>query len=52
MAEPKVTKLELVVFEHKIEELGTDYAGFNQVYEPGAVLTIRVRVPLGPVKRS
>ena len=39
MAEPTITKLELVVFEHKIEHLGTDYAGFNQVYDPGAVLT-------------
>ena len=39
MADPKITKLELIVFEHKIEDMGTDYNGFNQVYEKGSVLT-------------
>ena len=39
MADPKITKLELVLFEHQIKDMGTDYNGFNQVYEPGSVIT-------------
>ena len=41
MPDPKITKLELVAFEHKINNMGTDYKGFNQVYEQGSVLTTR-----------
>ena len=37
MAEPKITRLELVVFEHEVRDMGTDYNGFNQVYEAGSV---------------
>ena len=37
MAEPKITKLELVFFEHEVRDLGRDYNGFNSVYEKGAV---------------
>ncbi|MDP6716516.1 MAG: enolase C-terminal domain-like protein, partial [SAR202 cluster bacterium] len=39
MADPKITKLELVVFEHQIDDMGTDYNGFNQVYEAGGSIT-------------
>jgi L-alanine-DL-glutamate epimerase-like enolase superfamily enzyme len=38
MADPKITKLEVVVFEHKIQDMGTDYNGFNQVYQKGSVI--------------
>ncbi len=41
MSDPKITKVDLVVFEHKIENMGTDYNGFNQVYEEDSVLTTR-----------
>ena len=41
MANPKITNLELVTFEHRVENMGTDYNGFNQVYEKGSVLTTR-----------
>ena len=38
MADPKITKIENIHFAHQIENLGTDYNGFNQIYEKGAVL--------------
>ena len=38
MADPKITKLELVVFSHKIQDMGKDYNGFNTVYEKGSAL--------------
>ena len=38
MAEPKITKIENVFFEHEIRDMGTDYNGFNLVYEKGGVL--------------
>ena len=38
MVEPKITKIEVVVFEHQIQNMGTDYNGFNQVYEKGSVI--------------
>ena len=41
MADPKITKLELVVFGHEIQNLGSDYNGFNKVYEKGSVLPMR-----------
>ena len=44
MAEPKITKLETVVFEHEIHDMGTDYNGFNQIYEKGSVLKQRPAV--------
>lgn len=37
MTAPKITKLELVTFEYKIQNLGRDYNGFNQVYKDGSV---------------
>ncbi len=39
MSEPTITSIDLVVFEHKIDNMGTDYNGFNQVYESGGTLT-------------
>ncbi len=38
MNNPKINKLEIIVFEHEIPDLGTDYNGFNVIYEKGAVL--------------
>ena len=39
MSELKITKLELITYKHQVEHLGTDYAGFNTIYEPNAVFT-------------
>ena len=39
VSDPKITSIDLVVFEHQIENMGTDYNGFNQVYEQGGILT-------------
>jgi L-alanine-DL-glutamate epimerase-like enolase superfamily enzyme len=39
VADPKITRLELIVYEHTIQDLGTDYNGFNKVYQKGATLT-------------
>ena len=41
MADPKITKIEVVVYEHEIQDMGTDYNGFNTVYEKGSVLKMR-----------
>ncbi|MDP6070743.1 MAG: enolase C-terminal domain-like protein [SAR202 cluster bacterium] len=41
MTDPKITKIEEVVFEHALQDMGTDYNGFNQVYEKGSVLNSR-----------
>ncbi|MCZ6678752.1 MAG: mandelate racemase [Candidatus Poribacteria bacterium] len=41
MADPKITKIEVVVFEHEVRDMGTDYNGFNQVYEKGNVRQAR-----------
>ena len=40
MADPKITKIEVVVYEHEIQDMGTDYNGFNMVYEKGSVYTL------------
>lgn len=45
-AAPRITKIERVVFEHVINDLGSDYNGFNQVYEAGSRLTTRPSVLL------
>jgi L-alanine-DL-glutamate epimerase-like enolase superfamily enzyme len=36
-----ITQIEIVQFEHKIQDMGTDYNGFNAVYEKGGTLTQR-----------
>ena len=41
MADPKIAKIEQVFFEHEIQDMGTDYNGFNLVYEKGSVLKMR-----------
>ena len=38
MAQPKITKIETVIFAHEIQDMGTDYNGFNLVYEKGNIL--------------
>jgi L-alanine-DL-glutamate epimerase-like enolase superfamily enzyme len=38
MADPTITKIENIYFAHQIHDMSTDYNGFNQVYEKGAVL--------------
>ena len=37
MANPKITKIEIVIFDYEIQDMGTDYNGFNIVYEKGNV---------------
>ena len=37
MADPKITKIETIIFEYEIQDMGTDYNGFNLVYEKGSV---------------
>ena len=36
MSNPKITKIENMYFAHQIENMGTDYNGFNLVYQKGA----------------
>ena len=33
---PEITKIETVVFQYTVENMGVDYNGFNLVYEKGA----------------
>ena len=40
MSDPKITKIENIFFAHQIENMGTDYNGFNQVYQKGATLSM------------
>lgn len=49
---PRITKIERVTFTHEINDLGVDYNGFNQVYEPGNLFksqpsVIRIHTSLG-----
>ena len=44
MSDPKITKLELIVFTHEVQDLGRDYNGFNSVYEKGSVTKMRPSV--------
>ncbi len=39
MADPKITKIEVHQYEFTLDGLGTDYNGFNLVYEPGSKIT-------------
>ena len=41
MMAPKITKLELVVFQDDINNMGTDYNGFNTVFHEGNVMISR-----------
>ncbi len=41
MAQPTITQIEIVQFEHQIQGMGTDYNGFNMVYEKGGTLPQR-----------
>ena len=36
---PKITKIEVVTFEHQLENVGKDYNTFNMVYEKGGTLS-------------
>ena len=36
---PIITGIEIHEFEYSLAEMGTDYNGFNLVYEPGNTLT-------------
>ena len=47
MPTPKITKLEVVVFEFQLADLGTDYNAFNLVYEKGNILRRRQKVYSG-----
>jgi L-alanine-DL-glutamate epimerase-like enolase superfamily enzyme len=39
MAEPKITKLEVYEYQYTLNNMGTDYHGFNLVYVPGSTIT-------------
>lgn len=41
-SKPIITAIEVHEFEYELANMGTDYNGFNMVYEPGSVLTRRV----------
>ena len=41
MTQATITELEVVVFEHRLQDMGTDYNGFNLVYQGGNVLVTR-----------
>ena len=36
MADPLITRIDVHEYEYSLDDLGTDYNGFNLVYEPGA----------------
>ena len=39
MADPKIVKIEVHAYQFTQHDLGTDYNGFNLVYEPGNTIT-------------
>src|SRR5436305_531384 len=41
MAEPRITQLEVHEYAFSLQELGTDYNGFNLVYTPGSSINRR-----------
>ena len=54
MPNPKITKIETVMFTHEIQDMGTDYNGFNLVYEKGNVLksqssVLRIHTDIGVI---
>jgi hypothetical protein len=38
VAEPRITRMEVHEYAFSLQELGTDYNGFNFVYTPGSTL--------------
>ena len=57
MANPKITKIETVNFYYEIQDMGTDYNGFNMVYEKGSVQrmetsVLRVHTDIGVIGES
>ena len=40
MRQPKITRIRIHEYAHEVRDLGVDYNGFNQVYEPGARRTL------------
>lgn len=44
MSEPKISKIEQIFFTYAIQDMGTDYNGFNQVYEKGSILNLRASI--------
>ena len=41
MAEPRITSIEVHEYTYGLSDLGTDYNGFNLVYEPGGNVTMK-----------
>ena len=57
MANPKITKIEAINFDYEIQDMGTDYNGFNIVYEKGNVhkmetSILRVHTDIGVIGES
>ena len=44
MTAPRITKIRIHRYAWEVRDLGVDYAGFNQVYEPGARRTSKGHV--------
>jgi L-alanine-DL-glutamate epimerase-like enolase superfamily enzyme len=44
MADPKITRIELHEYAFTLDNLGTDYNGFNLVYAPGSKAQMRNRI--------
>ena len=50
--DPKITRISVHQFQFEVRDMGTDYNGFNAVYEPGARLKntgniVRIETDLG-----
>src|SRR5262245_10620459 len=41
MAEPRITSIEVHEYAYSLDELGTDYNGFNLVYVPGGTVNLK-----------
>ena len=44
MKTPRITRIRIHQYEYTVPDMGADYNGFNQVYEPGARFTFRGHV--------
>ena len=47
-SKPIIRRVEIVEFLHEARDLGTDYNGFNHVYEPGALAKAHAELDLVP----
>ena len=38
---PRITRVQVHQYEYEVQDMGTDYNGFNQIYQPGNRLRMR-----------